>query len=415
MNFFWLFGESFAFAFSALRNNKLRASLSLLGITIGIFAIIAVFTAVDSLERKIQSSVSSLGENVIFIQKWPWAFGPDYPWWKYISRPVPSLKELPEVIRRTKSAEASAFLVYTRKTVYYNTSMVENVTIESVSHDWQQVRNFELQEGRYFTEIESETGRPVCVLGAAVADALFQGQPAVGRSIKVFGRKISVIGVFKKEGESMIGNSLDAHVLLPVNFARQVLDVNNENLDPFIMVRARDGVTNAQLIDDLTGVMRGVRKLKPAADENFALNEVSVLSSQTESIFGVVGIGGWVIGALSILVGGFGIANIMFVSVHERTSQIGIQKSLGAKNYFILLQFLVEAVVLCLIGGLIGLLLVYIGTLILSSAIEFEFVLTRSNIILGLTISALIGIISGFIPSYSASQLDPVTAIRASL
>jgi putative ABC transport system permease protein len=179
-----------------------------------------------------------------------------------------------------------------------------------------------------------------------------------------------------------------------------------------IMVKARAGVSNDELIDELTGIMRAIRKLKPMADDSFALNQTSMISGQVNSLFDVVGVAGWAIGGFSILVGGFGIANIMFVSVKERTNLIGIQKSLGAKNYFVLLQFLAEAVMLSVIGGIIGLLLIFVGTFVVEALMDMEVGLTRSNIILGLTISALIGVVSGSVPAYSASQMDPVEAIR---
>ena len=189
--------------------------------------------------------------------------------------------------------------------------------------------------------------------------------------------------------------------------------MENDNVDPYIMVKAKKNVRTADLKDELTGIMRSIHRIKPEEDADFSLNEVSVLSGPIEKVFGVVGTVGWIIGAFSILVGGFGIANIMFVSVRERTSQIGIQKSLGAKNWFILMQFLAESVVLCLIGGVIGLLLDWVLVLIGNQFIDFGFILSASNISLGLTISILIGIISGFIPAYSAAQLDPVEAIRS--
>lgn len=412
MLFLTLFKESIYFAFNALRVNKLRTILSLLGITIGIFAIISVFTAVDSLEKKLRESVASLGDNVIFVQKWPWTFGPDYPWWKYMNRPLPTPDELENLQRKLRSAQASAFTVGAKRTIQRENTIIENATILGVSHEYEKVTSFELEEGRYFSEGESAGGRNVAIVGAAIASVLFPNQAALGMSFKVFGRKVTVIGVLKKQGESIVGNSTDSEVILPVNYMRDFVDTRKESADPQILVKAQAGVTNDQLKDELTGIMRSIRKLKPVVEENFALNETSLISNQFDSLFGIVGVAGWIIGGFSILVGGFGIANIMFVSVRERTNQIGIQKSLGAKNYFILMQFLVESVTLCLFGGGIGLLLVYLGSLIVSGVFDFQIQLSLANIVLSITISVLIGIISGFIPAYSASQLDPVEAIR---
>ncbi|MES2394673.1 MAG: FtsX-like permease family protein, partial [Bacteroidota bacterium] len=247
-----------------------------------------------------------------------------------------------------------------------------------------------------------------------LAKALFSNQSPLGQTIKINGAKAIVIGVFKKEGESILGGSPDTQVLVPVNYARSLIDIHNENLDPQIMVRAKPGISNDELIAELTGLMRSMHKLKPLVEDNFSLNQTSLISKEFDSLFEIVGIAGWIIGGFSILVGGFGIANIMFVSVKERTNIIGIQKSLGAKNYFILLQFLFESVFLSLIGGIIGLLIVFTITQLAGDSIGMEISLSKSNIILGFTISILIGVVSGFVPAYSASQLDPVEAIRAS-
>jgi putative ABC transport system permease protein len=411
--FLGLFKESIIFATNALTTNKLRTFLSLLGITIGIFAIIIVFTILDSFESNLRKSVKSLGDDVIFVQKWPWTFGPDYPWWKYINRPVPQYSELGDIMRKCDGAQAAAFSVSCQITLKHLSSSIENVSMTAASHDYNQVKNFEIADGRYFTELESAAGRPVVIIGDMLATTLFPMQSAVGQQIKVNGNRVIVVGVFKKEGESIIGNSMDKEALLPVNYARNLVDLKNENMNQVIMLRAKPGVSNNELIDELTGVMRSVHKLHPKEDDDFALNQTSLISNQFDSLFGVVGIVGWVIGGFSILVGGFGIANIMFVSVKERTHIIGIQKSLGAKNMFVLSQFLFEAIFLSLIGGAIGLLIVFLITLIAGDAFGMEITLSRSNIILGLTISILIGIVSGFVPAYSASQLDPVEAIRS--
>ncbi len=408
-----LLKESILFAWQALVSNKLRTSLSLLGITIGIFAIISVFTIVDSLERNIRSSIQSLGDNVVFVMKWPWTFGPDYPWWKYMNRPVPAYKELAEVERKTKSAEVVGFRISARKVLKQKNNTVENAVVAGWSYNYGKVKTFDMREGRYFREDEAESGYNVVILGDALAEGLFPNNEfPIGKTVKVAGRNCKVIGVFKKEGESMLGNSMDNQAVVPYNFARLLMDVKSENNEPFIAIKAKSGVTNTQLKDELTGVMRSIRGLKPMADDDFALNETNLLSKNFDGLFDILGIAGAIIGGFSILVGGFGIANIMFVSVRERTNLIGIQKSLGAKNYFILSQFLFEAVLLSLMGGIIGLLLIYLLTFFAGGAIDMEITLTRSNIILGLTISVLIGIISGFIPAYGASQLDPVEAIR---
>ncbi len=410
--FLRLLRESYLFAFQAIIVNKLRTILSLLGITIGIFAVITVFTIVDSMQLTIRKNIESLGNNTLFIQKWPWAFGGDYPWWKYMNRPEPKYTEMNEVLKRANGIESAAFMISTYKTIKHIDRSIDNIEVDCVSHDYYKVWTVNLGNGRYFTPLESAGGKNVAIIGSTVAEYLFPNIDPIGGQIKVFGRNLEVIGVFKKEGKDMFGNGPDEQVLMPINFARNIIDVRYEGYQPTLIVKARPFFSNAEVKDELTGVMRSVRKLKPGADDDFAINETDILTKGFEGIFSVMTIAGWIIGGFSLLVGGFGIANIMFVSVRERTNIIGIQKSLGAKNYFILFEFLFEAVILSLIGGLLGLLLVYLGTLAVSAAFDMQLTLTSGNIMLGIFVSATIGLISGFIPAFIASKLDPVVAIR---
>lgn len=415
MNLFLrLIKESILFASHSLLANKLRTFLSLLGITIGIFAIITVFTVVDSLENNIRGSIESLGNNVVIVEKWPWTFGPNYPWWKYMLRPTVQVNDLEAIIKHAETVEAATFKVTTRKTVQRFSSSVENAHIAGVSAGYENVSKFEIENGRFFSQLESDNGKNVAVIGKTIADGLFSpGENPVGRDIKVFGRKLIVVGVVKKEGESLMGDSKDDQVMVPVNYLRNIMDIRQERNQPVLAIKAKEGVSNEQMKDELTGILRAERRLPPDVEDNFALNEASVLSKNFDGLFDVIGTVGWIIGGFSILVGGFGIANIMFVSVKERTNLIGIQKSLGAKNYFILLQFLSEAVFLSLLGGGIGLLLIWFITLVAGDSFGMEITLTLANVVLGFTVSFLIGIISGFVPAYGASQLDPVEAIRS--
>lgn len=406
-----LIWESLLFAVRALVVNKVRTFLSLLGITIGIFSIISVFTVFDSLENAIKSEINSLGNNVLFIQKWPWAMGGDYAWWKYMNRPEPTLKEMAEIQKRSQTISASAFLVGVMRNVYYGNNSMSDVPVSGVSQDYNLVLPFDLQEGRYFTPIESHTGNNIAIIGSDIAETLYQGESAVGKKIKIFGRNLDVIGVTKKEGEDVFGNSPDKRILIPINYARNLLNLNE--IGTTIVVMSKPHISNEQMKDELTGILRSIRKLPPTADDSFALNETDIISKGFDQLFAVIAMVGWIIGGFSLLVGGFGIANIMFVSVKERTNQIGIQKSLGAKNYFILFQFLFEAVFLSLIGGIVGLLLVFILTYVVSSVFSFELILTLENILLGVIVSAFIGLFSGFVPSWSASRLDPVEAMRS--
>lgn len=409
---FRLILESLQFSLSALVVNKVRTILSLLGITIGIFSIIAVFSVFDSLEKAIRSDISSLGDNVLFIQKWPWAMGgADYPWWKYWQRPEASLRELEMLQDRSKAAQAFALQVATTRNLSYRNTTIEQTSIIAVSHDYDRVMTMDIAQGRYFAPIESQTGRNVIIIGADVAETLFPNTDPIGKSVKIFGLRMDVIGVLRKAGNSIFGNSNDNSAFITVNFARDVIDLRN--MGTSIMVRTKPGLTNEELKDELTGIMRSIRKLKPAAEDNFAINEMDIINRGFDQLFGVIAIAGWIIGGFSLLVGGFGIANIMFVSVKERTNQIGIQKSLGAKNYFVLLQFLFEAIFLSIMGGIVGLFIVFLLSVGISSGTSFEMSLSVGNIILGLVVSGFIGLLSGFIPAWSASRLDPVEAMRA--
>ena len=411
-----LIGESFRFAVDAIRQNKLRTMLSLLGITIGIFTIITVFAAVDTLQQKLQKSVDKLGSNTLFVEKWPWIFegGNDYPWWKFVNRPVANLREFKALKERSQYAEGVSYEVSSgSRTIKYKSSSVEGVNLNAASQEFNKTWNLDFQEGRYFTESEGRYGSPVVILGAEVARGLFGDQPSEGKQVHVMGRKLTVVGVFKKEGEDPLGMSQDNNILIPLNYAKGLFDIQSEKYSPSIKVRGKENISQEEVESELRGVMRSIRKIKPGAADNFAINKTTMLSNQLGIMFGAINVAGGVIGIFSVLVGGFGIANIMFVSVKERTNIIGIQKSLGAKNYFILFQFIFEAVLLCLMGGILGLLLVYGVTLISTYGFDVEMVLYAKNIIRGVGISMFIGVVSGFWPAYKASRLDPVEAIRS--
>lgn len=387
--------------------------LSLLGVTIGIFTIIAVFSGVDTLRGNMQASINKLGSNSIYIQKMPWKMDGNSPWWKYIQRPNPNLRDYEKLSGRTQTAIGVTYQIgIANRTVKYKSNFVENVSISAASHDFYLTRTFDLQNGRYFTEGESRTGAPVVLIGADVATGLFPNEEPVGKKIKVMGRYETVIGVFAKEGENMMGVTTDPMILMTVNFARNIIDIQSDRYNAQIIVKGKDGVTENEVESELQGLMRSIRMIHPGQDDNFALNKTTILTNGLDQLFGIVNIAGWIIGGFSILVGGFGIANIMFVSVKERTNIIGIQKSLGAKNYFILLQFLIEAVILCLMGGLIGLGMVYLGTIIVKASADVAIVLDIHNMLLGVSISVSIGMISGIVPAWFASKLDPVEAIR---
>lgn len=414
MIFLKLLKESFLFAFEALRQNKLRTLLSLLGITIGIMTIVGVFSAVDTLRNNIQSSVEKLGSNTIYIQKWPWVGGPDFPWWKYISRPEPSLRDYNKLTDRLQTAEGISFEVgIGNRTIKYRNNSIEGAEIRAASHDYYKVWKFDFQGGRYFTESESKSGRPIAIIGYSIADGLFPNEDPIGKVITVLGRKTTIVGVFTEEGEDMLGVSADKTVLVPLNFAKGVIKVEDERYGPQITIKGRENISVEELESELKGTMRSIHRLGPQDDDDFSLNKTTVLTAQLDQLFGIIDFAGAFIGGFSILVGGFGIANIMFVSVKERTNIIGIQKSLGAKNYFIMLQFLIESVLLCLMGGFIGLLIVFGLAFISKTFFDLTIVVDMGKVYLTIALSTVIGLVSGFIPAFNASRLDPVEAIRS--
>ena len=408
--------ESFTFAFNSLKVNKLRTFLSLLGITIGIFAIISVFTVIDSLERFIRNSLDSMGSNMVYIQKWPWMppeGESEYPWWRYLNRPVPEFEETEEILKRGKSVEDAAYLFGFSRTAQAGSDKMDNVSIMASSYGMLNVWNLKVDRGRYFTENEMRSGAPVTVIGAEIAEKLFPGLDPVNRTVKIQGTKFLIIGTYEKKGQDAFGTSMDKNIHISAVKSFYMIDVRNRDRGQTICVKAKPNIDSGKFIAELEGIMRNLRQLKPLEENDFALNEVSLVANQFDQFFVVFNMAGWIIGGFSILVGGFGIANIMFVSVKERTKIIGIQKSLGAKRYFILLQFIFEAIVLSIIGGVLGLILIFIGTIIVRYVSEFEIVLTLGNIITGLLISSVIGFIAGFMPARTAARLDPVAAINS--
>jgi len=409
--FLKLLRESYLMALHEIIMNKVRTLLSLLGITIGIFSIISVFTIFDAMESNIRDSINSLGNDVLFVQKWPWAMGGDYAWWKYMNRPEASLTDLKEIQRRSQTSQASTYLAGVNGTIKYREKAIENANVIMVSDAYDKVMPVDVAEGRFISQVEFKSGRPVVVIGSDIVTNLLEISDPIGKKIKIFGLNVEVIGVMKREGNNIFGNSSDDQLIVPVNFARNHMDI--KEMQGAIIVKANQGVSLDEMRDELTGIMRAVRKLKPKAEDNFAINQTDIISKGFDQLFGVIAMVGWIIGGFSLLVGGFGIANIMFVSVKERTRIIGIQKSLGAKKYFIMFQFLFEAIFLSLMGGILGLIIVFIISFTISQVFDMALDLTRNNILLGIFVSAFIGFISGLIPAWNASKLDPVEAMRS--
>ena len=408
-------------SFAEIRAAKLRSFLSLLGITIGILCIISVRTAVNSLELNIQNSLASFGNDILYIQKWPWIWTDDndYPWWKFLNRPVTNRRELEQLQNKLKGAEASCILYFAGATsVIAGDQVAEGTKILGASYDYNKIKEMDFTEGRYFTPAEASNAQPVALIGANVAESLFSGKGAIeGQQIKINGVKVTVIGVLKKEGSDMFGFTLDNNVIVPFSFMSMFVNMNSNDNDPLLAITPKKGVPIEELKYELAGAMRSIRRLSPFQDDNFAINQVSVFTDGIASIFVMVNFAGLIIGGFSILVGTFGIANIMFVSVQERVYQIGIKKALGARKIYILIEFLLEAIILCLLGGLMGLIVVILlfkalGWAVTQSGSDFKFYITAQNIIIGISISVVTGIIAGFLPAWSAANMKPVDAIR---
>lgn len=406
--------ESMAFAMGALRSNLLRTLLSLLGVTVGIFAIIAVFTMVDSLELNIRQSMSFLGDKVLRVQKWPWIFEGRYPWYKFVNRPVSSVKDFRYLEKNlTHSQSIALFASKDGRLLKQGNNSMDEVTVSGVTFEFNRVSDVQLAQGRYFTQRETENNSRSAIIGHSLAENLFPNQSPVGQSIVLKGRRFGVIGVMTKQGENLLGAaSNDVTCLISYPTFSEMYPVNSGWIEPVICIKgSKDDPGLLWLEGEVRGLMRNRRGLKSFEDDNFAINRPEMIASAITGIFDAISIAGAIIGSFAILVGGFGIANIMFVSVKERTPIIGIQKSLGARNSFILNQFLFEAVFLSLIGGMAGLLLVWSLTLIPMS--DFRIILTSGNILTGLLLSAGIGLISGLAPAIHAARLNPVEAIRS--
>jgi putative ABC transport system permease protein len=403
--------NSFKMALQELRNNKLRTFLSLFGITIGIFCIIGVLATVDSLEQKVQGDLKSFGTNTIYVDKWEYGGGGDYPWWKFVKRPVPRFREAAEVKKRTHLAAAVSFTIRSSATVEYNDNILSGINIYGVTEDYDNVLTVEVAYGRYLSDAEFSQGSSSTVLGYVNAENLF-GNPerAIGKQVKLKGKVVTVVGVVKKQGQSIGAWQFDEAAIVPYVLMASMYVPDNSQ--PLIMVKGKDGVTTAALIDELRGVMRSLHRLNPKEIDDFALNDVNMFSEQTKAVFGSISLGGWAIAGLSLIVGAFGVANIMFVTVRERTSQIGLKKAIGAKKSTILTEFLLESAFLCLLGGFIGLLLVYILTKVLSALMPFPIVISFNILSLAISICLIVGLAAGIIPAAIAARMNPVVAIR---
>jgi putative ABC transport system permease protein len=410
-----LLKESFSFALNALRNNKLRTLLSLLGVTIGIFSIIAVLAAVDSMDKKIKEDLSDMDMNTIYLMNF--SFGPsEIPRWKRDQFPKVTYDEFEFLKKSVPSIEKISFNFFARnESVKFESKTVNSIRVKPSTEDFFDIEPIKIETGRLFNGAESNSGSPVVVIGNEVAKGLFDTTDPIEKKIRLYGQKLTVIGVLKKQGQGMFGDSNDVAIFFPVNFLRRMYGDDNDALRAAILIKPQKGIDIEEFKAEVSQKLRVHRGVKTGEIDNFFMNVLSGFTDFIDNIVGQMNAIGWGISAFSLLVGGFGIANIMFVSVKERTNLIGIQKALGAKNKFILFQFLFEAIILSLIGGLIGMFLVWIIAIVLSNTLDFEFVLSASNMLLGSGLAAFIGLVAGIIPAISASKLDPVEAIRSGM
>jgi putative ABC transport system permease protein len=406
--------NSFKLALQELRTNKLRTFLSLLGITFGIFCIIGVLATVSSMKLAITSELASLGNHVIFVQKYENSTDNDYPWWKFVKRPEVKYSEMKLLELKVPEIRDIAFMIDATDKVEYWGSLMNGVNYYGVSEKFNLIQTISIGEGRYFQNTEFENGANFVVIGDFIAEEFFGGpKKALNKILRLKNSKPAiVIGVIAKQGKSIINAwDYDHSILLPLKFAKQLMII--EYSDPFIMAKGSDQMTIEALKEEIRGSMRSIRKLQPTQDDNFALNDIGFISNFLEPVFKGLNIGGWAISGLSLIVGMFGVANIMFVTVKERTSQIGLKKSVGAKKINIIAEFLSESIFLCIVGGLIGLLAVFILTKIFSLFLGFEVYIPIDVIVIAMSICTIIGVLSGIIPAIKAANMDPVVAIRS--
>ena len=414
LNILW---NSFKMSLQELNNNKLRSGLSLTGVAFGIFCIISVLALVNSLQYKIQNDINALGTNTIYIDKWEYGAQEDndYPWWKFVNRPQPKYEDVKYIKQRTSLAENVAYFAQRGTSLEYKNSELQNVGVYGLSDEYNQIQTVDIAAGRYFNESDFIRGMPVGVIGYENASQFF-GSPekALGKSIMFDGHRATIIGVTAKQGQNFgPGFDYDHCLMLTYHYYAGIYNVHDENTDPFIMVKGKPNIPSGALVDELKGVMRQIRRLSPKQEDNFALNDVNFMTEAVSGFFGTVNIGGWAIAGLSLIVGAFGVANIMFVTVRERTSQIGLKKAIGAKSRTILLEFLLESAFLCIIGGCIGLLMVWGLAAILNAVLPFPIIISGTIILLAFSICVILGILSGIIPASIAARMNPVVAIRS--
>ena len=395
-----------------LRVNKLRTALSLTGVAFGIFCIIGVLATVNSLEMNIQNEIKGLGTNTIFIDKWDYSAGPDKPMWKYRARPVMEYEDVPLIKARAQLLDAICYVVRAQDDIIYGDAVVQNASVYGIIESQIIIKPILFEAGRYISDAEFNNGSAVGIIGFDNAEKLYgQADRALGKQFEMKGKKVTIVGVISKAGKDFTGWDYDNCVMIPYKFCNQIIDVKSSN--PVIIAKGKDGVPTAAIMDELEGAMRQVRRLSPTQEDNFTLNSVEALSKAVTGLFGTIDFIGGLIGVISLIVGMFGIANIMFVTVKERTAVIGLKKAIGAKRGSILFEFLLEAAILCLMGGAFGLFFVYVLALVLSHFADFPVFVPVSLVFITVFICIVVGILAGIFPASRAAKLDAVVAIRS--
>lgn len=411
-----IINTSFVQALHELKANKLRTFLSLTGITIGIFCIIAVFTVLDSLKKNIKDEVSTLGSDVLYIGRWPWMDdGGEYKWWEYWRRPSMTVRELKAVQGNVNTAGIVTLAASINgHSIRHADNDISGFTAYAVTQDFDRLQNIEIGKGRYLSISEVEGGANTVVLGDELYQSLFpKGEDPIGQSVSFLGRNFNIVGVLKKSGQNVAGFDFDNSIICSYYAASSLIDLSSLNFDPVLMIKARPNVLLSDMQYEVEGALRTTRKVRPGEANNFAVNQLSQVTKRMDVMFGTINLIGTIIGAISLVVGAFGIANIMFVTVKERTKYIGLKKAIGARSLYILLEFMIEAICLCIIGGIIGILLVLMIGSIVNATTDMKLILSFKNILTGISISAFTGVLAGFIPAYKASKLNPVVAIRS--
>ncbi|NCS89696.1 MAG: peptide ABC transporter permease [Ignavibacteria bacterium CG2_30_36_16] len=406
----WIFElkEGMMIALRAIRANKIRAALTMLGIFIGITVVVLMSTAIKGIDNSFQNGISALGSDVLYIDKWAWFSNVE--WWKLRNRKNIDMEEFEKFKELVKMPLAVAPVVFTRQTIKHEDKRVESVTVNGSSADYVKTTNFTFQIGRFYSEVESKSSRQVVVLGSEVAKNLFPRANALDKVLKIGAQSYKVIGVLAEQGSFMLGDmNPDNQAFIPlgtifknyVGHMRGTITIN---------VRARNPALLEETKAEAEGVMRKVRGLSYSEENDFSINQQEGLMKTYNSVVGVIQIAGLFITGLSLFVGAVGIMNIMFVSVKERTKEIGLRKAIGAKRRTILAQFLLESAVICLVGGLAGL----IAAVLLSMLVN-QFIPTSvqiDTVVIAIGVSLLTGLISGFAPAYTAAKMDPVDALR---